>query len=89
MPGSASLLRACSGAACRHDPCGGGQVTKLLSSPLQRAMYTTKAVQTFQTLAGHKPPQACVSAGLNFCRSHGRNAADFFCGPSTLKVILK
>ena len=35
-----------------------GQVTKVLSSPLRRAMYTAKAVQTFQTLAGHKPPQA-------------------------------
>ena len=30
----------------------------MLSSPLRRAMYTAKAVQTFQTLAGHKPPQA-------------------------------
>ena len=35
-----------------------GQVTKVFSSPLQRAMYTSKVVQTFQTLAGHKPPQA-------------------------------
>lgn len=27
-------------------------------------MYTAKAVQTFQTLAGHKPPQACMNQGL-------------------------
>ena len=27
-------------------------------------MYTTKAVQTFQTLAGHKPPQAEPLDGL-------------------------
>ena len=40
------------------------QLTKLWSSPLQRAMYTTKAVQTFQMLAGHKPPQAEPLDGL-------------------------
>ena len=39
-------------------------MTKLMSSPLQRAMYTAKAVQTFQALAGHKPPQAVQSAEL-------------------------